>query len=137
MNGNARYSLDTSGMDALLKNAPDALMGLLRSAAEEMVTEMKLSMGTSAPGRVYRRGTVEHVASVPGAPPTPDTGALRASLKWKATGELEITISDGVEYGVWLEFGTENMKARPWMGPVFASWKAGKFQDLARSMKLI
>lgn len=54
----------------------------------------------------------------PGEPPGVDTGALKNSIVAEPGGEpLTWIVHDGVEYGAWLEFGTENMAARPWLLP--------------------
>lgn len=46
-----------------------------------------------------------------------DTGALRDSIHSEMTGPLEATVSDGVEYGIYQEFGTSRTPAQPWLGP--------------------
>ena len=51
-----------------------------------------------------------------GSPPGVDTGALKNSILAEP-GDDGWMLHDGVEYGVWLEYGTENMAARPWMLP--------------------
>jgi HK97 gp10 family phage protein len=58
-----------------------------------------------------------------------DTGALRNSItsESKMTDELEFTISDGVEYGVYQEFGTSRMAAQPFLIPAIEKY-AAKFQ---------
>lgn len=61
-----------------------------------------------------------------------DTGALRASIHVAKDGKLSRIIGDGVEYGVYQEFGTSRMPGRPWLGPAMesqrdaflAAWKA-------------
>jgi hypothetical protein len=89
-----------------MREYPGKVNTWLDGFAENMVTEIKLSFGTSP--------------SPPGGPPGVDTGALRASITWENTGPFERTISDGVEYGVELEDGTErNGGPRPFMRPVF------------------
>ena len=59
-----------------------------------------------------------------------DTGALTSSItsESKMTGDMTFTVSDGVEYGVYQEFGTSKMAAQPFMTPAIESWKA-KFLD--------
>ena len=54
-----------------------------------------------------------------------DTSALRNSLlsESKMTGDLLYTISDGVEYGVWQEFGTGRMAAQPFLVPAVELWR--------------
>ncbi len=47
-----------------------------------------------------------------------DTGALRASIHVEPkTADGERTVADGVAYGIYNEFGTVKMPARPFMLP--------------------
>lgn len=64
-----------------------------------------------------------------------DTGALMNSITTasKMTGKLTYTMSDGVEYGVYQEFGTSKMGAHPFMRPAIEAW-AQRFQDAFRSL---
>jgi len=111
----ANFTADFSGMDKLLREEPGKVDRFLDWMAESIVTDAKLSMGESP--------------SAPGDPPGVDTAALRASITWENTGPHERTISDGVEYGVYLEYGTEKMAARPWMVPAFARAQERMEQD--------
>jgi HK97 gp10 family phage protein len=54
-----------------------------------------------------------------------DTGALRNSILSESamSDELTFTVSDGVEYGVYQEFGTSKMAAQPFMIPAIEAWK--------------
>lgn len=119
MAGRSEVRVDVSGIDRLLRTEPERVERWLDGAAENIVTDIKLSFGTSPPGLSYTRGGVTHIASQPGYPPNVDIGALTNSITWEPTGRLERTISDGVEYGLWLEDGTEHMQPRPFMGPAF------------------
>ncbi len=105
MASGADYRIDTSVLDRLVRVEPEKVERFLDWMAESIVTDVKLSFGSSP--------------SAPGQPPGVDTGALRASMTWENTGPQERTISDGVEYGIYLEDGTEKMGARPFMGPAF------------------
>lgn len=111
--------LDTSGIDKLLREEPGKVSRWLDGFAESIVTDIKLSFGTSPPGLTYTRGGVTHVASQPGYPPNVDIGALINSIGWEPTGQFERTISDGVDYGLKLEDGTEDMQPRPFFAPAF------------------
>jgi len=55
-----------------------------------------------------------------------ETGALMSSLgsESQMTGELTFTVSDGVEYGVYQEFGTSIMAAQPFLTPAIETWQA-------------
>lgn len=52
------------------------------------------------------------------------TGALRDSItsESRMTGDMTFTVSDGVEYGVYQEFGTSKMGAWPFMRPAIEEW---------------
>lgn len=117
--GDLTVRLDTSGMDRLLREEPQKVERFLDWMAESMVAEIVTSFGSGPGGMTYTRGSVSHTASQPGYPPNVDTNALRASIRWEPTGRFERTIMDGVEYGIWLEDGTERIRPRPFMGPVF------------------
>lgn len=116
----AEVKLDLSGIDNLLRSEPLKGGRWLTGFAESIVTDIKLSMNTSPPGQSYTRGKVTHIASQPGYPPNIDIGTLINSIKQENTGSFERTISDGVEYGVFLEDGTSRMMARPFFAPAFA-----------------
>ena len=51
-------------------------------------------------------------------------GALRNSIlpESKMTGDMTFTVSDGVEYGIWVNYGTSRMAAQPFLEPAFESW---------------
>jgi HK97 gp10 family phage protein len=64
-----------------------------------------------------------------------DTSALRNSIlsESKMTGDLTFTVQDGVEYGVYQEFGTSRMGAAPFLRPAIELWKhkfLSAFKDL-------
>ena len=100
-----KIQLDLRGIEKLLKAEPQKGGRWLTAFAESIVTDIKLSFGTSP--------------SSPGNPPGVDTGTLRASIRQENTGSFERTVSDGVEYGVYLEDGTERIKPRPFFKPAF------------------
>ncbi len=62
--------------------------------------------------------------SLPGDPPTVQTGTLRRSVQVDRS-EIEArnpkaAMGTGRRYGFYLEFGTRRVEARPWMRPTFA-----------------
>jgi phage gpG-like protein len=93
---------------------------LIRALAFETERTIKQSFGTSP--------------SPVGGPPGVDTGALRASIHVEMTDALTALVSDGVEYGAHLEFGTTRMGARPFMMPGLL-WAAQNVARIARGMK--
>lgn len=100
---------NTQRLELILRTTPENGERALRMVAEEMVTDIKLSFGTSP--------------SAPGEPPGVDTGTLKGGIMATPDGPGRILIHDQVEYGVYLEFGTERMDPRPWMTPVFEAWR--------------
>lgn len=131
MANNISLKIDTRKMQRLIQQEPQIVDQWLRGVGNEMLGDIVLSFNTSPPGRSYTRGNTTHVASQPGYPPNVDTGALRASMGIRRLAQLRYEIHDGVEYGYHLEFGTERMAARPFVGPVFDDWQ-GKIDDDAR-----
>lgn len=125
------FRLDDEKLTRLISEHPAQADSWLRGVAEEMVTDIKLGMDDSpATGREYSRGQGRvHTASSPGNFPRPDMGTLRASMRFKRVGALHYEIVDGVEYGIYLEDGTERMAARPFMGPTFDAWRKKIAQD--------
>lgn len=67
--------------------------------------------GTNGGKRVYGSNP-----SKPGEPPHKQKGDLRASVTHERVGtELKSRVGTGLKYGRWLELGTANMAARPWL----------------------
>lgn len=80
--------------------------------------------------------------SRPGDPPHTDTGRLRQSIKFdikKDTGR----VGSNLKYAAWLEFGTEDMAARPWLsvavdesakdvGEIFQKWMEKSVKEIGK-----
>jgi HK97 gp10 family phage protein len=66
-----------------------------------------------ASGRVYTRGSVTHQASAAGEAPATDTGRLASGTQYRMTGPLTAEVDNAVEYGPFLEFGTQSIAPRP------------------------
>lgn len=132
----ASYVLDTRVMDAIIRSTPQRADDWLRSIALRATNDVVLSFGTGQVGRTYTRGTRTHQASAAGGPPAVDIGTLKASIHWRRRASLEYVIEDGVEYGIYLEEGTERMGARPFMQPIIAMWQ-GKLEADAVAFGLI
>ena len=112
---NSKVVLDTKGLQRLMQTEPQKVSLWLDGFTEDMVSRIKLSFGTSP--------------SSAGDPPGVDTGALRASIRWERQGEFTRHIMDGVEYGLYLEDGTEHIAPRPFMQPAFADAQQRVGQD--------
>jgi HK97 gp10 family phage protein len=116
----AEVYLDVSGIDRLLQEAPQKVDRWARGFVEEMTNNIKLSFGTSPPGRAHPRGQGRvHIASRPGHPPNVDMGTLINSMRWEAAGRLTYHVIAATTYAHYLEFGTERMGARPFIKPEF------------------
>ena len=118
-----RVELDDRILRRMIQSLPDELEDTLDAVAEAVVGDIRQSFGSGPAGRSYRRGSTSHTASSPGYPPNVDTGALSGSIHVRRSGPLERTVEDGVEYGLFLEEGTSNMEARPWMTPAIEAWR--------------
>lgn len=113
-------SLDMTEWERVMREYPGKVNVWMDGLAEDTVTDTKLSMGTSPPGRVYSRGEGRvHVASLPGYPPNVDYAVLINAIEWEPTGRFERTVSVGTEYAEGLEDGTSETAARPFLRPAF------------------
>lgn len=78
--------------------------------------------GGSRSGKEYKRRSVTHRASSPGEFPKTDTGSLINSIRFDRLSKLNYTVGSHKNqgpHGKWLEYGTRNMKPRPWLLPSF------------------
>lgn len=105
-------------LPGIQRAAPDEVDRRLRMVAYDGLAHVKLIMQQSpAIGNVYTRGSVTHIASAPGNPPRIDTGTLINALRVDKKRKLMYHLLDGVDYGVFLEFGLRDGTTRPFMGP--------------------
>lgn len=106
-----------SGWDAVpQKIRQAAARGVL--AGTESVRNEAISLINNSPptGRVYTRNGISHTASSPGNPPRSDTGTLINQIRTEyEDGGLTGVVVSAAAYAKHLEFGTENMEARPYM----------------------
>src|SRR5690625_6789873 len=65
----------------------------------------------------YKPFYKKHTASAPGDAPNRDTGQLGSSLIVTRSGSTSAEVLANVEYAAYLELGTRNMAARPFMTP--------------------
>lgn len=141
MTSGGEMQSDFTGIERIIAEGGDAMDRWLAGVADQIKTGVKLIMGTSPPGHVYRRGSIEHTASLPGYPPTPDIGSLVGSIHVEKDGASPHTfyVADGVQHGIYQEIGTSTIAARPFMAPVFEQWgTGGKLEaDAQTQLKLI
>lgn len=106
-------------------------IGLVDGCARVHSTAVKLIAKPSAGRRVTRYNPKRsHVTSKPGDAPNTDTGRLIGSLKFRVNKDkLEGFVSAGAKYARYLEFGTRDMRARPFLRPAL-----GKNTDFLRKL---
>ena len=81
----------------------------LAAAAILLKNEIKQDLSAPSPPR-----------STPGESPHKDTGRLRASISHEFdTAEHTARVGTNLVYGKWLEVGTKNMEARPFLRKAF------------------
>lgn len=137
-----KVTVDTKGLEELIRTEPKTVDRWLRGVAETMVGDIKLSFGSGPAGRAYKRGPKNkkgaktHVASSPGYAPNVDIGTLRASIHQTRAGNLTYHIAAGTIYAEYLEYGTARMAARPYMTPVFEAWGSKIEKDAQENLDL-
>lgn len=62
-----------------------------------------------------------------------DTGALKNSLHTEMRGKLTAVVADGVEYGIYQEFGTSRMGAHPFLVPA-VEWIRPRWVEMWRAL---
>lgn len=91
----------------------------LCALGEDTVSEIKEFLSQLGTGKVYKKSrTVWYIASAPGHPPVVKSGELKGHVSYAVVIEGQTTylyIGTPTDYGYWLEVGTVNMEARPWL----------------------
>lgn len=114
------------------KRVDNAGYEALQETGKETVVEIRRRLNTgNRTGNVYRRGKRTRRASAAGEPPKTDTGKLAKSVRQfgkvkrtKHTNTLQLRAGNSkVVYASYLEFGTDNMDARPFMRPSLENMK--------------
>ncbi|MFP4323771.1 MAG: hypothetical protein ACLFTK_15055 [Anaerolineales bacterium] len=103
-------TLDTARLDALHEAADSLRQAWARQMAERLVVHIAEAWSSSTP-------------AAPGDPPAIDTGALAASIRLEPTPQ-GYRVGTPLIYGAWLEFGTREMAARPWLRPALEAVRA-------------
>ncbi len=117
-------------LPSLMVTAPQRAGQLIRVLANEGRNKAIMLIHESpATGRTYTRGTIQHTASSPGNPPRSDTASLVNSINVENAGPFSQSINVGVAHGELMEFGTDTIEPRPFMGPM-ALWLEGQVPDV-------
>lgn len=114
-----RGSAGIVGMQATLdalneygKNMDAELKGAVEKTANEVLVIAQKSMSRKSRGEKINGRYV----SKPGTAPNVDTGELLRSLRVDNKG-FYADVGTDVFYAPWLEFGTQNIEARPFLAP--------------------
>ncbi len=105
--------------------ASTAGVAAVTTAALMLEADIKKSMTNTPRMPFSRKGRGVgrfHRPSAPGFPPAVDFGTLRASINHQITTDMTgingfVGVEAGVKYGLFLELGTRNMAARPFLRP--------------------
>ena len=109
--------------------------------------EVVTSISAGGTGRTYRKYNPNrtHQASSSGNPPATDTGVLKSGISTRVEVERNALVgkiiayaptNKGDNYALFLEFGTTDMEARPFMQPALDK-NAKKIQQIFKSEGVI
>lgn len=124
---------------AKMKRLPEATrVGMMQSFEDQILkvhaTAVQSIQEHQSAGAIYKRGNVEHQASEPGYAPNSDTGTLAQSIHFEIdSANLSARVGSGLAYARYLEQGTTNIAARPWLMP---AWEQNK-PDVSSIIKAI
>lgn len=107
---------DTSSLDKIeadfKKNLQKAAL-FVKGKIKEKINRSQNYVRTKGPGGVYYHG---QDPSLPGEPPKRVTGQLvRSIATQQAPDGMNWLVGTNLAYGLYLEFGTSKMAARPWL----------------------
>lgn len=78
----------------------------------------------------------EVTVSPPGAPPNTDRGKLVASIGVEVDeARITATVGTNLKYGRYLELGTKNISARPWLFPAIEGRRAEFQRNLREAIR--
>jgi hypothetical protein len=104
------FKSDLRKLKKVIQENPRNAAAAMDAAAQQMTNAIQLSFPPESP-------------APPGGPPGVDTNHLRPSIQWERVDAFTRKIHDGVEYGVYQEFGTDRgLAPRPFMTPMFQRW---------------
>lgn len=122
--------------DGTEKSAQDALAEATLAVHETAVKSIA-EQGSNG-GTVTRYNPKREVkVSQPGSPPNADTGRLHQSIGFEIDKRKGIgRVGTNLLYGLYLEFGTLNVAARPWLRPALMSNKITIEKLFGQSIKI-
>lgn len=123
----------------LMTEADNKAQRAMLKTAAEIVREAKASMARPKRGKSYpgakRRSSAETGGVIPGTgePPAAQHGGagLQGRISYERVGKRIVRVGTDLDYGRYLEFGTENIVARPWLRPAVMA-KIGEFEKFMK-----
>jgi hypothetical protein len=100
------------------------------TAVEVQADSVKSIQRGSKTGRTYKRGNITHRASAPGEAPATDSEILVGSIDTVKLTRLSYKTGTLLDYGRWLEYGTQKIAERPWLRPAVQRNKEEFFRRL-------
>ncbi len=113
------------GLESLGGQLPDITADAAMAGVHVARQWMGVEIAKPKSGKVYKvnRGRQTHQASAPGEAPAMETGNLVNSIAEELQRKDKTGATAAVivlaEYGIHLEFGTEDMEPRPFLRPAF------------------
>lgn len=118
--GDLSVKITQNRIPIIARESPAKVDRLVAALAEMGRGQAVLLLNTQTSGKSEKRYNPTRTVTVsePGDAPNTDTGALANSITVQPAGHLARVIAVGAEHGEWLEFGTADMAARPFMTPM-------------------
>lgn len=127
--------------DFVLKKLGEESYNKLYSLGQDLTNEVKEFISKPGTGKMYKKGkTVWYKASAPGFPPTIKWGELKGSVSHVVVLEGNKTflyIGTTKDYGFWLQVGTVNMEARPWLDVILKKLAPSTKVYLLKEWKMV
>ncbi len=127
-----RKKLDSIPDDYKLK-----LQSIISRNADNIQAEARRLI-REPPKTGIKHPSLPNQSSAPGEAPANQTGKLMRGIvkqKFKSRGIEFVRVVSNAAYSAWLEFGTRNMLARPFLQPAFKRWKKNVRLRIKREIK--
>jgi HK97 gp10 family phage protein len=103
-------------MDKAIDDAVYDVANQVRNTAIKSI--QKKSSGKKVRRKKQGGGYRDHIAAAAGEAPNTDNGDLVRSIAVEHVKFSQVAyVGTNLDYGAWLEFGTKQMKPRPWLEP--------------------
>lgn len=131
-------SLNPNGFKNVLKSYEKQFKVILNTSGNMVRnTAVQSILSGGGGGKTYEKYNPRrtHTASAEGQPPKSDTGFLASNIVVNLDKRnLAVDVESKADYSIHLEFGTQNMKARPFMFPALEENKP-KIRRMYKNLK--